>query len=104
MAAGSRRAQRLSGLKPLAILVEFPSARVSADIVLLNENIEEINHALETAKLTQVIIKQNFIWAIGYNLVALPFAALGFLSPWMAAIGMSVSSLTVVLNALRLNN
>ncbi len=79
-------------------------ARVSADIVLLNENIAEINHALQTAKLTQVIIKQNFIWAIGYNLVALPFAALGFLSPWMAAIGMSVSSLIVVLNALRLNN
>ena len=79
-------------------------ARVSADIVLLNESLDEITHALSTAKLTQIIIKQNFIWAIGYNLIALPFAALGYLSPWMAAIGMSVSSLIVVLNALRLNN
>ena len=79
-------------------------ARVSADIVLLNESLDEITHALATAKLTQVIIKQNFSWAIGYNLIALPFAALGYLSPWMAAIGMSVSSLIVVLNALRLNN
>ena len=79
-------------------------ARLSADIVLLNENLDEINHALNTAKLTKTIIQQNFMWAIGYNVIALPFAALGFLSPWMAAIGMSVSSLIVVLNALRLNN
>ena len=79
-------------------------ARVSADIVLLNENLDEIIHALQTAKSTKTIIKQNFFWAIGYNLIALPFAALGFLSPWMAAIGMSVSSLIVVLNALRLSN
>jgi len=48
------------------------------------------------------VIRQNLSWAAGYNLVALPAAALGFVAPWMAAIGMSSSSLLVVLNALRL--
>jgi Cu2+-exporting ATPase len=48
------------------------------------------------------IIRQNLAWAVGYNLVALPAAALGYVAPWMAAIGMSASSLLVVVNALRL--
>jgi Cu2+-exporting ATPase len=48
------------------------------------------------------VIRQNVSWAIIYNLVAVPLAAGGVLAPWMAAIGMSVSSLIVVLNALRL--
>ena len=47
-------------------------------------------------------LRQNLGWAVGYNLLALPAAALGFVAPWMAAIGMSSSSLLVVLNALRL--
>jgi Cu2+-exporting ATPase len=48
------------------------------------------------------ILRQNQRWALGYNLVAVPFAALGFVPPWLAAIGMSLSSLVVVLNALRI--
>jgi Cu2+-exporting ATPase len=48
-------------------------------------------------------VRQNLAWAAGYNLVALPLAATGFIAPWMAAIGMSASSLLVVLNALRLS-
>jgi Cu2+-exporting ATPase len=52
----------------------------------------------------QAIIKQNFAWTIGYNLVAIPLAASGIVAPWMAAIGMSASSLIVVLNALRLKS
>jgi Cu2+-exporting ATPase len=48
------------------------------------------------------IIRQNLVWAVFYNATAVPLAALGWLQPWMAAIGMSVSSLLVVLNAMRL--
>jgi P-type Cu2+ transporter len=77
-------------------------ARATGDIVLLTEKLSEIEHALITSQFAIRVIRQNFIWAILYNLIALPFAALGWLSPWMAAIGMSVSSLVVVLNALRL--
>ena len=77
-------------------------ARATGDMVLLNEHLLEIEHALATSRFCISVIKQNFIWAIAYNLVALPFAATGLISPWMAAIGMSVSSLIVVLNALRL--
>ncbi|OAM52415.1 ATPase P [Methylovorus sp. MM2] len=77
-------------------------ARASGDIVLLTEKLVEIEHAVTTSVFGISVIRQNFIWALAYNLIALPFAALGWLSPWMAAIGMSVSSLIVVLNALRL--
>jgi len=77
-------------------------ARATGDVVLLTENLLEIEHALATSRFGINVIRQNFIWAIAYNLVALPFAATGYLNPWMAAIGMSISSLIVVLNALRL--
>ena len=77
-------------------------ARATGDVVLLTEHLLEIEHAIVTSRFGITIIKQNFIWALAYNLVALPFAATGLISPWMAAIGMSVSSLIVVLNALRL--
>ena len=77
-------------------------ARATGDVVLLTENLLEIEHALVTSRFGINVIRQNFIWALAYNMVALPFAATGLLSPWMAAIGMSVSSLIVVLNALRL--
>ena len=77
-------------------------AHASSDIVLLSENLNEIWHALETGRASMQVIRQNFVWAIGYNLLALPFAAMGFVPPWLASLGMSTSSLVVVLNALRL--
>ncbi len=77
-------------------------ARASGDIVLLSENLLEIDHARTTSRFGMIVVRQNFLWALGYNLIALPFAASGHLSPWLAALGMSVSSLVVVLNALRL--
>ena len=77
-------------------------ARATGDIILLSENLLEIDHALLTGRFGVSIIRQNFAWALVYNLLALPFAAAGLISPWLAAIGMSVSSLIVVLNALRL--
>jgi Cu2+-exporting ATPase len=79
-------------------------AQASADMVLLSENLQQLPFAVRTARRMQIIIKQNFLWTIVYNLIAIPLAATGLIAPWMAAIGMSASSLVVVLNALRLKN
>ncbi len=77
-------------------------AQASADMVLLSENLDAVPVSVRQARATMKIIRQNLLWAIGYNLVALPLAAVGYVAPWMAAIGMSGSSILVVLNALRL--
>ncbi|MEN6629147.1 MAG: heavy metal translocating P-type ATPase [Sulfuricella sp.] len=77
-------------------------ARASSDIVLLSENLLDIRRALQTGHDSMAVMRQNFAWAIVYNLLALPFAALGMIPPWLASIGMSASSLVVVLNAMRL--
>jgi Cu2+-exporting ATPase len=79
-------------------------AQASADMVLLSENLQQLPFAIKTSKRMQTIIKQNFAWTIGYNLLAIPLAATGLVAPWMAAIGMSASSLIVVLNSLRLKH
>jgi len=77
-------------------------SRASADMVLLSEQLGTLAEGLRIARKTMRIVRQNLAWALAYNLVALPAAALGYVAPWMAAIGMSSSSLLVVLNALRL--
>ena len=58
--------------------------------------------ALLLARRASRVIRQNLVWAAGYNLAAMPMAALGLVPPWAAAIGMSTSSILVVLNSLRL--
>ncbi len=78
-------------------------ARASADAVSLGRNLDGIVQAAGVARATRRIIRQNITWAIVYNLTAVPLAVSGALAPWMAAIGMSLSSLVVVLNALRLH-
>ena len=77
-------------------------AQTSADIVMLGEALQPLLAGLRTARQTMRIVRQNLAWAIAYNATALPLAALGYVPPWAAAIGMSASSLVVVLNALRL--
>ncbi|VAW81338.1 Type cbb3 cytochrome oxidase biogenesis protein CcoI; Copper-translocating P-type ATPase, partial [hydrothermal vent metagenome] len=77
-------------------------AHASADMVLLSEQLPHLVDAVRTSRRTLSVIRQNFGWALGYNLIAVPLAASGQIAPWMAAIGMSASSLVVVLNALRL--
>lgn len=77
-------------------------AKQSADALLLNDQLTAIAAAIRAARKTRRVIRQNLLWALVYNGVALPLAALGWVTPWQAAIGMSASSLLVVLNALRL--
>ena len=61
-----------------------------------------IDYIFKTGSNTRAVIRQNLIWALVYNLLAVPFAAAGLIVPWMAALGMSLSSLLVVLNSGRL--
>ncbi len=78
-------------------------ARTQADFVIAGGDLWAIPRTLEQARRCRRIIKQNFGWALGYNLCGIPLAAMGLVPPWAAAIGMSLSSLLVVLNSLRLN-
>lgn len=77
-------------------------ARDGADVILLNENFAALPTMLAQANQTQTIIRQNLIWATIYNILVIPLAICGWVTPWIAAIGMSASSLIVVWNALRL--
>jgi Cu2+-exporting ATPase len=79
-------------------------AQVSSDSIILNGQIEAIIAAKRIADKTKRVIKQNLRWALIYNGSVLIPAALGYVPPWLAAIGMSLSSLFVVLNALRLKH
>lgn len=76
--------------------------QLHADAVLLNGQLVQLIEALKTSRRTRTVIRQNLVWALVYNVCALPLAAAGMVPPWLAAIGMSISSLIVVLNALRL--
>jgi Cu2+-exporting ATPase len=77
-------------------------AQSHADTVLLSGRLSSLTLAAGTAAQTMRVIQQNLVWATFYNVLAIPAAALGLLSPWMAGVGMSASSALVVLNALRL--
>ena len=77
-------------------------AHASADMVVLSERLDVLAEGVRKARATRTVIKQNLAWAILYNVAAVPLAAAGLVAPWMAAIGMSFSSLVVVFNALRL--
>lgn len=73
-----------------------------ADVVLLHNDLTALFQLIEGAQRARRVIKQNLIWAFGYNLVIIPLAVCGFVSPYIAVIGMSTSSLLVVSNSLRL--
>ena len=77
-------------------------ARANADVVLLGNSLQALPQGLALARRTLRIVKQNLVWAFAYNFLAIPLAMAGWVTPWMAGIGMSASSLLVVLNALRL--
>ena len=77
-------------------------AKNAADIILLNPKLQSVVDVLIMAKRTRNKIKQNIAWSVGYNLTVLPFAVVGWLTPWQAALGMSLSSIIVVYNSTRL--
>lgn len=76
----------------------------SADIALVRNHLDGIAEALQLSRLTIKNIKQNLFFAFCYNLIGIPIAAAGFLAPWVAGTTMAFSSVSVVLNALRLKN
>ena len=79
-----------------------PLAQRAADLVLTGATLMRIPAAILLARRTRAIIVQNLGWAMAYNLIALPVAAMGWVTPWLAALGMALSSLIVTVNALRL--
>jgi len=78
-------------------------AHRAADLVLTADALSRIPELFSLARRTRRIIRENLAWALAYNLLALPFTAMGWVTPWMAALGMACSSLLVTLNALRLS-
>ena len=79
-----------------------PLAQQAADLVATGPSLLRIADAVRIARLSRRLVKQNLAWSAGYNLLAVPLAAAGMVTPWIAALGMAVSSLVVTLNALRL--
>jgi P-type Cu2+ transporter len=77
-------------------------AHASAGLVLVSDNLAALPEAVLLARRTLQIARQNLLWAAVYNFGSLPLAALGFIPPWLAALGMSISSIAVVLNSTRL--
>jgi heavy metal translocating P-type ATPase len=79
------------------------AALANSDIALLGNDLQGVPAAIGVAESTYSVILQNFGWAMGYNVSALPLAAFGLLDPLVAAVAMGLSSLLVVLNSLRLS-
>lgn len=77
-------------------------ARTQSDLILLSENLAHLNRGFKRAGFSLLVIRQNLWWSFFYNIVALPAAITGYVTPWLAGIGMSLSSLLVVLNSLRI--
>jgi len=86
----------------IAVGAGAPLAAAGADAILTASSLEPLAKTLALADKAQVIIKENLLWALVYNLLAIPAAMLGLVNPWIAGIGMSLSSLAVTLNAWRL--
>ena len=79
-----------------------PLSQTHADIVFMKNGPDALPYLFDLATRTQRIIRQNLTWAAAYNLLILPLALCGYLTPWIAALGMSTSSLLVTANALRI--
>jgi Cu2+-exporting ATPase len=86
----------------IAVGAGAPLATAGADAILTASSLAPLAQSLLLADKTQRIIKENLIWALVYNLLAIPVAMMGWVNPWVAGIGMSLSSLAVTLNAWRL--
>lgn len=79
-----------------------PLAQINADIILMGDRLEALSSTVQASRQALRVIRQNLAWAVAYNAIALPLAIAGLVTPLVAAVGMSASSLVVVVNALRL--
>ena len=86
----------------LAIGTGTDAAIGAADLTLVSGNPDGIADAIQLSRATMTVIRANLTWAFGYNVIAIPVAALGYLNPLFAGIAMSASSLIVVANSLRM--
>ncbi|MEQ4481795.1 heavy metal translocating P-type ATPase [Cohnella silvisoli] len=77
-------------------------AMEAADVTLMRGDLNSIPDAISMSRKTMLNIKQNLFWALAYNVIGIPIAASGYLAPWLAGAAMALSSVSVVLNALRL--
>ncbi|MEE9446646.1 MAG: heavy metal translocating P-type ATPase [Arenicellales bacterium] len=77
-------------------------AKVNSDFILLGDDLSKVASLMLMAQKTQAVVWQNISWAVLYNLMMVPAAAAGFIQPWIAALGMSISAILVVSNSLRL--
>jgi P-type Cu2+ transporter len=82
---------------------QVPLAQAHADFVVLGSQLTGVLRATLLARRTQRVVRQNLLWALAYNAVCVPLAVMGWLPAWLAGLGMALSSLVVVLNALRLS-
>jgi Cu2+-exporting ATPase len=86
-----------------ASFAEAPQlALLASDFVILGKSLAPLAAARRIALRSRRLLTQNVVWALAYNLLCVPLAAFGLVPPWAAALGMSVSSLVVVANAMRL--
>jgi Cu2+-exporting ATPase len=79
-----------------------PLAQAKSDLVLMGSGLSVVVQSIRLARQTLKVVKQNLLWAAVYNAVCVPLAVVGWLPAWLAGLGMALSSLLVVLNALRL--
>lgn len=86
----------------IAMVAGSQLAQASADVVFTGDDLRTLVRLPSLARQTRRVVRQNLGWAVAYNLTVIPLAAVGILTPWMAALGMSLSSLVVVGNSLRL--
>ena len=79
-----------------------PLAQSKSDLVLMGGQLQVVAQSVRLARHTLRVVRQNLVWAAAYNAVCVPLAVVGWLPAWLAGLGMALSSLGVVLNALRL--
>ena len=80
-----------------------PLAQRQADLVVAGDQLDRVPQTLRMARRTLRVVRQNLVWAAGYNAVCVPLALAGWLPAWLAGLGMALSSLLVVMNAARLS-
>lgn len=80
-----------------------PLAQAQSDVVIQSGRINDVVLTLQQAQRTMQVVRQNLTWAFAYNVVAVPLALAGYMPPWLAGLGMALSSFLVIGNALRLN-